>query len=337
MTTNKHIAVLGAGAWGTALAVSMNRARHEVALLPRRKEHADEINNGHENQRYLNGIAIDPSILVSEDPAILKTADILLWVTPAQYSSEIAKSIVPYLPKHIPVIICSKGIDTHNEIIDKNSLLTSVLSKILSNPIAVLSGPNFAIEIAQGLPAAATLAAFSKELALELAQTLRHPSFRIYASDDPIGVQISGAVKNVIAIACGIVLGKQLGNNASAALITRGLAEIRRAGISLGGKIETFLGLAAVGDLTLTCSSPQSRNMSLGIALGQGQKLKDILNNRHSIAEGIYTTEAIYKLAKYKNIQMPICTGVYNVLYNDRSVDQAIESLLARQSDWEEL
>ncbi len=336
MTTNKHIAVLGAGAWGTALAVSMYQAGHQVTLIPRRQEHAEEINNVRENQRYLKGIRLEPSVNVSTDLSILKTAEILLWVVPAQHTREMAKTVLPYLPFDIPIVICSKGIDTHLEIIDENSLLTSVLAKTLPNPMAILSGPNFAIEVAQGLPAAATLAAFSRKLALDLAWTLRHPRFRIYASDDPIGVQIAGATKNVIAIACGIVLGKKIGNNANAALITRGLAEIRRLGMSLGGKIETFLGLAAVGDLTLTCSSQQSRNMALGMALGSGQKLEEILAGRNTVTEGVHTAEALHKFAISEEISMPICQAVYEILYKKRDVEDVINALLSRQSDWEE-
>jgi glycerol-3-phosphate dehydrogenase (NAD(P)+) len=336
MTKKKHIAILGAGAWGTALALSMHHAGHQVTLLPRREEHADEINKVRENQRYLKGIHLNPSIVVSADLSILKTAEVFLWVIPTQHSNAMAAAVLPYLPSQVPVVICSKGIDTHQDIINENSLLTSVLTKSLPNPMTVLSGPNFAMEVAQGLPAAATLAAFSKDLAFDLAQILRHQYFRVYASDDPIGVQIAGATKNVIAIACGIVLGKNLGNNANAALITRGLAEIRRLGVSLGGKIETFLGLAAVGDLTLTCSSKQSRNMTLGMGLGEGQKLEDILKGRNTVAEGVYTAKAVCKFATTKKISMPICRAVYEILYDKREVNDAINSILSRQSDWEE-
>ena len=316
MNNKKQIAVLGAGAWGTALSIAMHKASHHVTLIPRRSEQAEEIQKTRENTRYLKGVSINPEILVSSKFEALKGADIVLWVIPTQHSGEIAQKLKLYLPAHVPILICSKGIDSHSEIIDERSLLTAVIGRELPNPLAVLSGPNFAIEIAQGLPAAATLAASSSELAFNLAETLKNPFYRIYASDDPVGVQVAGAIKNVIAIASGIVLGKNLGNNANAALITRGLAEMRRLGLALGGKLETFLGLAAVGDLTLTCSSTQSRNMSLGIALGAGKKLEEILANSHTITEGVYTAEAVHKLSTLKSIPMPICEAVYKILYH---------------------
>lgn len=336
MTSKKRIAILGAGAWGTALSVAMHKAGHPVSLLPRRPEQAEEIQKTRENKRYLKDICINPEIQVSSKFETLKDADIVLWVIPTQYSGEMAKKLNSYIPSHAPIVICSKGIDAHNEIIDEHSLLTAIIGKELPNPLAVLSGPNFAIEIAKGLPAAATLAASSSDLAFSLAETLKSPLYRIYASDDSIGVQVAGAIKNVIAIASGIVLGKNLGNNANAALITRGLAEMRRLGLALGGKLETFLGLAAVGDLTLTCSSPQSRNMSLGIALGTGKKLRDILAHTCSVTEGVYTAEAVYKLSTLKSIPMPICQAVYKILYHGEKVDDVIKSLLARQTTWEE-
>lgn len=335
--TQKHIVVIGAGAWGTALSVAMRRVGHRVSLLTRCHEHAKTVHEGRENKRYLAGIPLDPGILVEANPDHLKDADVILWVVPAQFAIETADSLLPYIQPHCPIVICSKGIDAKSPIVDENSLLTAVIGKILPNPLAILSGPNFAIEVAHGLPAAATLAAFSPDLAIQLVQTLKHPRFRLYASDDPIGVQVAGAVKNVIAIASGIVFGKNLGHNANAALMTRGLAEIRRLGLSLGGKLQTFLGLAAVGDLTLTCSSQQSRNMSLGVALGQGQKLEDILKSRHTVAEGLYTAAAVHKLSALKSVPMPICEAVHNILYHQGSVDEVIESLLDRREKWEDL
>jgi glycerol-3-phosphate dehydrogenase (NAD(P)+) len=314
----------------------MHKAEHKVTLFPRRIEQTEEIQRTRENKKYLQGVSISPEIQVNSEFETLKNADIVLWVIPTQHSGEIAQKLNSYLPAHAPIVICSKGIDAHSEIIDERSLLTAVIGRELSNPLAVLSGPNFAIEIAQGLPAAATLAASSSELAFSLADILKNPFYRIYASDDPIGVQVAGAVKNVIAIASGIVLGKNLGNNANAALITRGLAEMRRLGLALGGKLETFLGLAAVGDLTLTCSSRQSRNMSLGAALGTGEKLRDILEHTHTVAEGVYTAEAVHKLSTLKSISMPICEAVYKILYHNENVDDVIKSLLARKTTWED-
>lgn len=336
MNKQKHIAVLGAGAWGTALSIAMHKAGHQVSLFPRSQEQGEEIQKTRENKKYLLGITLDPDIQVNSELEKLKNANVVLWVVPTQHSKATAEKIKFLLPSEIPVVICSKGIVTSGEIVNEDSLLTAVISRIIHNPLAILSGPNFASEVAHGLPAAATLAASSCDLAFSLTKTLAHPFFRLYASDDPIGVQIAGAIKNVIAIASGIVLGKNLGNNANAALITRGLAEMRRLGIALGGKLETFLGLAAVGDLTLTCSSQQSRNMSLGIALGRGQKLRDILAHSHSVTEGVYTAEAVYKLSILKSIPMPICQAVYRILYQHEKVEDVMKSLLARQATWED-
>ncbi|MCX7338578.1 MAG: NAD(P)-dependent glycerol-3-phosphate dehydrogenase [Alphaproteobacteria bacterium] len=332
----KKIAVFGAGAWGTALAVAMARGKNHVTLFPSFAEESNELNADRENKKYLPDIALPESLQVSVDYALLSDMDIILWVVPAQYSRTMGLKIQEFISPHTVIVICSKGIDCTISPVTKDSLLTSVLGKIFqTNPLAVLSGPNFAIEVAKGLPAAATLASSSVCIIEDLAKSLRTPSLRIYTSDDPIGVQVGGAVKNVLAIASGIVVARQMGNNINAAFITRGLAEMRRLGVALGGKSETFLGLSAVGDLILTCSSLQSRNMALGLALGDGKSLKEIMDSRHTVAEGVYTAEAVHHLAALKNVRMPICQAVYDILYQGKAVDDAIQSLLLNQSEWE--
>lgn len=326
----QKICVYGAGAWGTALALSAYRAGRNVILQPRRLEQAEELTNQRENITYLPGIPIPQEILVSVDRGILKDQDLILLVTPAQQVRETCQNLAPFLSKDTPLVLCSKGIDLQEKI-----LLTQVVKKILQNPLAVLSGPSFADEVAQNLPTAVTIAADSLPLAKKIASALRHPFFRCYASDDPTGVQISGALKNVLAIGCGIVHGRRFGNNAAAAFITRGLAEMRRLGLKLGGKSETFLGLSAVGDLTLTCSSVQSRNMSLGKALGEGQSLSEILAQRSGVTEGIPTSAAVVSLAEKLAVSLPICKAVYAVLHENRSIDQVVQDILSSQSDFE--
>jgi glycerol-3-phosphate dehydrogenase (NAD(P)+) len=328
-----RITVYGAGAWGTALALTFDRKGLDVTLLVRREDHAHWIQESRTNERYLPGCLLPNSIHITADKAVLSRTDILIWVIPTQYTANELTHLGEKLPSHIPIVICSKGIVVGVE--PDVSFLMNLMSKRISNPLAVLSGPNFAKEVARGLPAAATLAAFDEHLAEKLACFLRHPEFRIYASKDPMGVQVAGAIKNVIAIASGIVVGKELGHNANAALMTRGLAEMRRLGVVLGANVETFLGLSAVGDLTLTCSNEQSRNMSLGIALAEGNRLEDILTQRHTISEGVYTAKAAHLMAKALNVPMPICQGVYEILYENAPVNDVIQTILSKQTSLE--
>ncbi len=330
----KKIAVIGAGSWGTALALVAHRTHQNVTLYTRREEHTYQIIHSRENP-YLPGIQLPAEIQITHRLETLKFADQILLVTPVKQARETCRIIENLISPTIPIVICCKGIEqdqAHNE---NEHLLTQSIGKILKNPLAVLSGPNFAIEIAKNLPAAATIASDSADVAIEISESLKHLYFRPYVSDDPIGVQVAGAFKNVLAIACGIVRGKQLGENAIAALITRGLAEMQRLGIALGGKSETFLGLAAVGDVMLTCSSEQSRNTRLGIALGQGKDLESILKSQNSVTEGVYTAASLSILAKKIKIPMPISQAVYSVLYESKSTDAAIMDILSKQAEWE--
>lgn len=325
-----RITVYGAGAWGTALALTFEKKRLAVNLLVRREDQAHWMAESRTNEYYLPGYLLPNSIHITADPKILETTDILIWAIPTQYTIYELTQIKEFLTPDCPVVIASKGILSKQD--GHYSLLTDAIKLVVTNPLAILSGPNFAKEVAQGLPAAATLAAFDEKLAENLASHLRHETYRIYASSDPVGVQIAGAIKNVIAIGCGVSVGKKLGQNAMAALITRGLAEMRRLGVVLGAKTETFLGLSAVGDLTLTCSSEQSRNMSLGIELAEGRALEDILKERRTIAEGVHTTKAVYEMAKAHNTPMPICDGIYQILYQRTSIDDVIHDILAKQA-----
>jgi glycerol-3-phosphate dehydrogenase (NAD(P)+) len=326
----KQVCIIGAGSWGTALALTAHRAGQQVTLIPRRPEQAHDLNRLRENKVYLPGIFLPKDIKISSDLAALASADIVLAVTPAQSLRQTCADAQKLLAPGIPWVICAKGID-----LQTSKLLSDVSESLLPNPVVILSGPSFADEVGKNLPTAVTLASDHEDAAKQVAVCLRHTRFRCYLSDDPRGVQVAGAVKNVLAIASGIVHGKRLGNNAAAALITRGLAEVRRLGIALGGKTDTFLGLSGVGDITLTCSSEQSRNMRLGKALGEGENAAEILNNTPYVTEGVPTVAAVYRLSQDLSIPMPLCQAVYAILYDHISIDKVIENLLSKQSESE--
>jgi glycerol-3-phosphate dehydrogenase (NAD(P)+) len=331
----KKICIIGAGSWGTALALTAHRAGQQVTLLPRRPDQSDSLNKTRVNAKYLPGIFLPSNLVVSSDLTLLMDADIVLQVTPVQTIRETCVMVKKYLPPHAPWVICAKGIVRGIE--EKEpQLLSEATQEILPNPIVILSGPSFADEVGLNLPTAVTIASENEAMAKFVASSLRHTQFRCYVSNDPIGVQVAGAVKNVLAIACGIVRGRGFGNNAVAALITRGLAEMRRLGLALGGKSDTFLGLSGVGDVTLTCSSEQSRNMRLGVSLGkEGANIIQILKDSPSLAEGVPTVAAILKLSQTLSIPMPLCGAVYAILYNHVSIDEVVEKILSQQSELE--
>ncbi len=321
-----RVAVLGGGSWGTALAQAVSQANHDVVLWARDQGLVDEINAGHENPRYLPGMPLDPGIRATGDLASAAACEILLLVVPAQHLRALAERLAAVLPKDRPLVICSKGIERGS-----GALMSEVLAEVLpGQPLAVLSGPTFAAEVARGLPCAVTLACTEQSVGLPLLNTLGGRRFRPYLSDDVTGVEVGGAVKNVIAIACGIVIGRGLGENARAALITRGLAEVVRLNRAKGGRPETSMGLSGLGDLTLTCCGPQSRNYSLGVALGEGRALTDVLGERHTVAEGVFTAEAVSALAGRLGVDMPICEAVHAVLHLGADLGVTIAGLLAR-------
>ena len=327
MVRKKNITIIGAGAWGTALALLMARGDHHVYLMPQTLDHADELETFRENKTYFPGVPLDSRIHITCDREVFKETDIILWVIPAQYSRGLLSDLKDHIPGHIPIIVCSKGIDCTQTQVTHQSLLSVIINKLTDNPLAVLSGPNFALEVAQGMPAAATLASNTLEFANTLAKDLSQPLFQLFPSDDIIGVQVTGAIKNVLAIASGLVAGKGLGQNINAALITQGLAEIRHLGIAMGAQSHTFFSLAGMGDLILTCTSTQSRNTSLGFALADGQTLDQILASRNNISEGVYTAKAVHTLAKHYNVDMPICNAVYRLLYEGETIHQTLASI----------
>ncbi len=322
----EHIGIIGAGAWGTALAQAAVRAGRRTTLWARDPGLARTINQKHENPTYLPGIALEPTVRATGDLAEAAAADAVLLVTPAQHLRAAAGLLSGHLAAATPVVLCAKGIEQQSR-----ALMTEVLAETLpAQPMAVLSGPTFAAEVARELPTAVTLAASDASLGAQLVVALGSRCFRPYLSDDPVGAKVGGAVKNVIAIACGIVTGRRLGDNARAALITRGLAEVVRLGVAKGGRPETLMGLSGLGDLTLTCSALQSRNFSLGYALGEGQALADVLAARNSVSEGVYSAAAVTELAAGLGIEMPIVAAVDQVLNHGAEIDITIQGLLAR-------
>ncbi len=326
MNAFQTIGIIGGGAWATALAQAMQGAGKKVGLFARNQRVVDDINTAHINSYYLPHIAIDTSIRASSDMAGLKNCDAVLLVVPAQGMRATCQHIKPHIANTAPLIICAKGIETNTA-----KLMADVVREIFpDNPIAVLSGPTFAAEVAKGLPTAVTIAASNMEFAKHCCEQLSSRTFRPYASADVIGVEIAGALKNVIAIGCGIVIGKGLGENARTALMTRGLREITRLAVALGGKQETLMGLSGLGDLVLTCGSTQSRNMSLGAALGRGETLDAILKNRVSVAEGVSTSLAAQLLAKKCHVDMPITDAVVSVVHHNADIGAMMELLLSR-------
>lgn len=318
--------VIGAGAWGTALAQVAGWAGLEVRLQAREPEVIESIRTRRVNEAFLPGVQLDERLEVTGDLADLGDCDLILAVPPAQHMRSTLAAFAAHHRPGAPVILCSKGIERGSL-----KLMTEVLAETLPEaPAAVLSGPSFAGEVARGLPSAVTLACADETLGQALMNTLSAPTFRPYLADDLIGAEVGGAIKNVLAIACGMSEGKGLGRSAHAALITRGFAEMTRMGVALGGRAETVAGLCGLGDLVLTCSSPQSRNMSLGLALGQGQTIEQALAGKRSVAEGYESAPAVRELAEKTGVDMPISMAVAALLAGETTVDAAIEGLLSR-------
>jgi glycerol-3-phosphate dehydrogenase (NAD(P)+) len=324
--TFDSVGVIGGGAWGTALAQTLRLAGRRVRLWAREPEVVAEINTHHVNSGFLPGVTLDPGLEATTGLADMAAQDAVLMVAPAQHVRVVAGELARHLPAGKPVVLCAKGLEQAT-----GKLLGEVLAEAIPQATqAVLSGPSFAADVARGLPAALTLATADEALGQSLATALGYRHLRIYWSSDTVGVQLGGAVKNVLAIAAGIVDGKGLGASAHAALVTRGFAELRRFGAALGARPETLMGLSGLGDLLLTCGSPQSRNMSLGRALGQGQTLEAVLGSRRSVAEGVYTAAAVTKVAGEKGVDMPICQAVHAIVGGKLTVEAAIEALLSR-------
>jgi glycerol-3-phosphate dehydrogenase (NAD(P)+) len=317
-----HIAVLGGGAWGTALALTCARARRSVTLWEHDAANAERLKTKRESL-FLPGIALDERIVIAADLAVIARAEAILVVVPAQAVRAVMGTLASLLTERTPVIVCAKGIERGSK-----KFMTEVIGECAPNARpAILSGPSFAADVARGMPTAVTLAAADAKLAGELAQAIGSATFRPYHSDDVRGVEIGGAAKNVLAIAAGVVTGRELGASALAALTTRGFAELVRFGKAYGAKPETMMGLSGLGDLLLTCSSPQSRNFTFGIKLGRGER-PDLIHA--GLAEGVFTAPVLLDMARDRAVDMPISAAVAALLAGKVTVDAAIGSLLTR-------
>ena len=324
MSNVRRVGVVGAGAWGTALGLVALRAGVEAVLWAREPEVADSVNQRCTNP-FLPGVALDPRLRATVAPVDLDDADAVLLAAPAQHLRAVCRQFADHLAR-VPIVICAKGVEAAT-----GALLSDVVAQELPGaPAAVLTGPTFAPEVARGLPTAVTLACDDSGIGGALVAALGTPTFRPYLSTDVVGAQVGGAVKNVLAIACGVVTGRGLGDNARAALITRGMAEILRLGDALGAAPDTLLGLSGLGDVVLTCTSTQSRNMSLGISLGAGESLDAVLAERTSVVEGIATAAAVAILAARAGVEMPIAAAVHDVVNRGADIDAAIQGLLRR-------
>ncbi|HEY1562376.1 MAG TPA: NAD(P)H-dependent glycerol-3-phosphate dehydrogenase [Caulobacteraceae bacterium] len=322
----KRIGVLGGGAWGTALAEVCARAGLEPVIWAREAEVVEAIVRTRTNPLFLPGVTLDATISATAEARDLLSADVILAATPAQHLRAILASLAPDLRAGTPVMLCAKGVEAGTL-----KLMSEVLAETAPAAApAVLSGPSFASEVARGLPTAVTLAASDLDLAKALAEAIATPTFRPYVSDDMIGAEAGGAIKNVLAIACGVAEGRGLGQSARAALITRGFAELSRLAVALGGEAETVAGLCGLGDLVLTCSSTTSRNFSLGVALGGGASLEQALAGKLSVAEGASSAPAVTALAARHGVETPICEAVRQILSGETAVEPAIAALLAR-------
>jgi glycerol-3-phosphate dehydrogenase (NAD(P)+) len=320
------IGVIGAGAWGTALANTSANAGSDVTIWAREEEVCQSINNNQENELFLKGVKLNKNIKATNNIDEILETELVLLVTPAQFLRQTLEGLKDKWPSSLPAVICSKGIEQST-----GKLLSTVIEETLPEiKVAVLSGPAFASEVATGLPTAVTVACQDNDVVNKIITSTANSSFRPYASHDIVGPQIGGSIKNVLAIASGIIEGRKLGDNARAALITRGLAEMMRLAVNMGGTRDSLTGLSGLGDLTLTASSMQSRNFSLGVAIGQGEKFSDILAKRRTVSEGVYTASAVKNLSEKLNCEMPICDAVYDLLHNNAKVDDIVSRLMNR-------
>ncbi|MEQ1837805.1 MAG: NAD(P)H-dependent glycerol-3-phosphate dehydrogenase [Candidatus Nitrotoga sp.] len=325
------ISIFGAGAWGTALAINL-AARHEVTLWARDATQVATMRTNHCNQRYLPNFQLPATLLLTADfQAARVSAELIIIAVPIAALRETLRQIAS-VNTTVPVVWACKGFEANTTQLPHQVVAEMLPKNFLS---AVLSGPSFAQEVARGLPTALTLASSDGEFARKTAQLLHHSRLRIYSSTDMVGVEVGGAVKNVMAIAAGIAEGLNLGHNARAALITRGLAEMTRLGLTLGGRAETLGGLSGAGDLILTCTGNLSRNRQVGILLAQQRALPDILQEIGHVAEGVYTVREVHQLAQRLHVDMPICSAVYRVLYEQVPAAKALEELLSRAASSE--
>jgi glycerol-3-phosphate dehydrogenase (NAD(P)+) len=321
-----RFAVIGGGAFGTAMACVVRRSGHDTTIWAREPEVVTAIRRDGANPLFLPGLRLAPGIAATDDLAAAASgADFVLLAPPAQHVRAVTARLRPSLGAGTPVISCSKGIERGT-----CALMSQVLAETLPDtPFAVLSGPSFAAEIAADLPAGVTLACAEPALAERIAAAIGAPNFHVYVSDDVIGTQLGGALKNVFAIACGITAGRKLGQSVRAMFVARGITETARLGMAMGARLQTFMGLPGIGDLDLSCNSSHSRNMSLGVALGEGRRLHDVLGERVTVSEGVHSAESVAALARRHGVNMPIALAVDRIVNHDADIDATLASLLS--------
>lgn len=325
----KKVVVLGSGSWGTALAHVLSHRFDKVVILTRKADCAQEINTLRTNKTFLPALTLAKNVSASTDYAEIQDADLLFVVVPTSAMRDTAKKLAnSQIPNRIPIVSCSKGIERGT-----GARMSNIIHEQLPhNPIAYLSGPNHAEEVAEDLVTCTVIGCVDPAVATELQNGLTTPTFRPYTSSDIAGMELGGALKNVFAIAAGIATGLKLGDNALAALVTRGLAEMTRLGVALGGQRETFFGLSGLGDLMTTCYSAHSRNNRVGVALGQGMSLEEAIDSIGMVAEGIPNSLSIYEAARKAGVETPIIDTVYNILYNHQPAANALRDLLDRET-----
>ncbi|MCW5835378.1 MAG: NAD(P)-dependent glycerol-3-phosphate dehydrogenase [Labilithrix sp.] len=326
----RSVAIVGAGAWGTALAAHSARVGHDVRLWAREPDVARDVNEHHENRALLAGVTLPSSIRASSDPAeVLDGADVVLLVPPSAFLRSVATSIAPYVPAAARIGIATKGIENESLLLMLD-VVAAALPSVTPDALVVLSGPSFAREVATGLPTDVVVASRDESAAAEIQAALHSPFFRVYTSRDPIGVEVGGAMKNVLAVAAGACDGLGLGTNARAALVTRGLSEMARLGVALGGDPLTFMGLSGVGDLILTTTGALSRNRTLGLKVAEGLDPAAYLAAQRTVAEGYLTAKAAWQLALRHGVDVPITEQVFHVLHEGRPLLDAMKRLMTR-------
>jgi len=327
------IAVIGAGSWGTALAVILSKSKHKTCLWGHNSRHIEDLCKRRENRKYLPGIELPRELELTDNIGrCVEESDIIVMVVPSHGLREVFSSVALFIKKDVIIISAVKGIE-NNTLLTMSQVISEVLKENSKNlfEVGVLSGPSFAEEVAKGVPTAVTIGFSDIKTAQQMQGVFCTDTFRVYASRDIIGLEISASFKNIIAIAAGVCDGLGYGLNTRAALITRGLAEMKRLGITLKADADTFSGLSGLGDLLLTCTGNLSRNRMVGLKLGKGEKLKDITREMSMVAEGIKTTQSLFDLSRKLKIEMPILEQVYNIIYKEKSCSEAVKDLLSRQ------
>ena len=323
---SKSVGIMGSGAWGSALAHALSVAGNEVMLWGRDPQTINEINETHENKFYLPGLKLNQNILATTDLKSVCEKEVVIIAVPTQQIRALSEGIRQYINHNIPIVCSAKGFE-----LGTGKLISEVLSETLINKkLAIISGPTFASEVINDWPTAATFAMKDQKLGKELAETFSSSSFRLYGSADIIGVQVGGAVKNIIAVACGIASGQGFGENTRAAIVTRGLAETKRLAFALGGNVETLSGLSGLGDFLLSCTSRQSRNFQFGEELGKGRSANNVLKNMIGVVEGFHSSKAVIKRAKELKVDLPICCSVHAILTKNTDINLSIRRLLDR-------